>query len=234
MRKLLCTASLLSALFAVTALAEELPQVEIAPVVGAQFFRGINGPGFGEDQMLQNGVVLGGRAGALFGDRLRLELGFDFIPTMAVGIDRITYVLHPHFDASIDADTGWIRPYLGVGVGTIGFVDNEWVADGIGAGADDVEEVKPDVEFSGHIMVGARVYMGEIVDMLDDTIIRVDVRDILYAPRNGTVNYMQNVPGSLVAFNNLQCTLSFAWVFDAFGEGDEGDYYEGKSGFSYR
>jgi hypothetical protein len=47
----------------------------------------------------------------------------------------------------------------------------------------------------------------------------------MYAPRNGAVNYMMESPGALIAFHNLQCTVSFAWTFDAFGEGaGEGAY----------
>jgi len=235
MRKSLCTASLFSFLIAGGALAEEQPKLEIAPVLGAQFFRGINGPGFGEDQGLQNGAVLGAHGGALFGDQLRLGVGVEMVPTMAVGIDRLTYVLHPHFDLSIDASTGWIRPYIGVGVGLMGFVDNEWATTSVGELFGETKAgVNPDVEFSGEVLGGVRFYMGEMVDVLEDTVIRIDVRDIMYAPRNGTVNYVLAKPAQLVAFHNPQFTLSFAWIFDAFGEQETGDYYEGKGTFQFR
>lgn len=215
-----------SLLLSSLALAESKPQVEVAPVVGAQFFRGINGPGLGQDQAIQNGVILGARGGALFGDRLRLDLGLEFTPTMEVGADRLLYVLQPHIDGSVDLATGWIRPYVGVGAGVIGFLDNDWIGGSVTSLFGETNTGRnPDVEFTGAVLVGSRFYLGEMVDMLQGTALRLDLRDVLYAPRNGAVNYMMDAPGALIAFHNLQFTVSFAWTFDAFGKGaGEGAY----------
>jgi len=217
MRFILRAAALLSTLLTTIALAEPPPQVEVAPVLGAQFFRGFNGPGMGRDQTIQNGVIVGARGGALFADRLRLDVGLEFTPTVVVGADRLTYVLQPHLDGTVDLMTGWIRPYVGVGVGLVGFVDNQWLGDSIQFKSE-LTSRSPDVEFSGSLMTGVRVYMGELADMLEGTTLRLDVRDVLYAPRNIAVNYMNIQPGEFNAFHNLQFSLAFAWTFDAFGE----------------
>jgi hypothetical protein len=217
MRCALRAVALLSTLASTVALAEPPPQVEVAPVLGAQFFRGFNGPGLGRDQAIQNGVIVGARGGALFADRLRLDVGLEFTPTVIVGADRLTYVLQPHLDGTVDLLTGWIRPYAGLGVGLIGFIDNQWLGDSITFNPQ-LSAKSPDVEFAGAVMTGVRIYMGEIADVLEGTTLRLDVRDVIYAPRNIAVNYMNIQPGAFNAFHNLQCSLAFAWTFDAFGE----------------
>ncbi|MBN2360158.1 MAG: hypothetical protein JXR83_11970 [Deltaproteobacteria bacterium] len=222
MHCLLRALALISALLATAALAEPPPQVEVAPVLGAQFFRGLDGPGLGRDQTIQNGVIVGARGGALFADRLRLDVGLEFTPTVVVGADRLTYVLQPHLDGTVDLLTGWIRPYVGLGVGLIGFVDNQWLGDTI-TFQSGITAKKPDVEFSGAAAAGVRVYLGEIADMLEGTMLRLDVRDVIYAPRNIAVNYMNIQPGEFNAFHNLQLSLAFAWTFDAFGETPTGE-----------
>ena len=84
----------------------------------------------------------------------------------------------------------------------------------------------PDIEFTAALSLGSRFYLGEMVDMLDGTVVRIDVRDVFYAPRNGAVNYMLDRPGALTHFHNLQCSLAFAWLFDAFtAEAETGSYY---------
>ncbi len=203
------------------ALAQSKPKVEVAPVVGAQFFRGLTGPGVGLDQALQNGAILGAEANALFGDRLRLGLGLEYTPTVAVGVDQFKHVLQPHLDVSIDLLSGWIRPYAGVGVGVIGFIDNSWVGDSFAGKVS--QSPSPDVEFTGALLLGSRFFLGELSDTLEGTSLRLDLRDVFYAPRNGTVNYMMAQPGALTYFHNLQMSLAFAWNFDAFGEAASGD-----------
>lgn len=214
-------AALGSVMLSSLALAQSKPQVEVAPVVGVQFFRALTGPGLGLDQGLQNSAILGAEANALFGDRLRLGLGLEYTPTVAVGVDQFKHVLQPHLDASIDLMSGWIRPYAGVGVGVIGFIDNTWVGDSFAGKVS--ESASPDVEFSGSLMLGSRFFLGELSDALEGTSMRVDLRDVFYAPRNGTVNFMMAQPGALTHFHNLQMSLAFAWSFDAFGESDGGD-----------
>ncbi len=232
MRSLLRTASLLSILASSLAFAQAQPQIEVAPVVGAQFFRGFAGPGLGNDQGIQNGVVLGARGGALFADRMRLEIGLEYTPTVAVGIDRFTHILQPHADVSLDLTTGWIRPYVGLGIGLISFFDNDWVGGSVTSLFGETNTgVNPDVEFTGALALGSRFYLGELVDMLDGTVARIDVRDVMYAPRNQAVNYMMDSPGELIAFHNLQFSLSFAWVFDTFGETEAGGYYPEGGGY---
>jgi len=235
MRVFLRAATVLSFLFAVQALADSPPQVEVAPVLGGQFFRGFGESGPGNDQALQNNVVIGARGGAVFSNRVRLELGLDFTPTVVVGADKLTYVLQPHLDGSIDLTGGWIRPYVGLGVGLIGFVENDWVgATFASIGGEENAEANPDVEFSAAALAGVRLHMGEVIDFLDGAAIRLDVRDIFYAPRNNAVNYMNAVPGSLVTFHNLQFSLSFAWIFDAFGDTMAEDDYESDLPYTYQ
>lgn len=212
--------ALASMMLSSLALAQSKPQVEVAPVIGAQFFRGLAGPGLGLDQGLQNSAILGAEANALFGDHLRLGLGLEYTPTMAVGIDQFKHVLQPHLDASIDLMSGWIRPYVGVGVGLISFIDNTWVGDSFSGQAS--ESPNPDVEFSGALMFGSRFLLGELSDSLEGTSLRLDLRDVFYAPRNGTVNFMMEQPGALTHFHNLQMSLAFAWSFDAFGDSASG------------
>ncbi|MFH1810885.1 MAG: hypothetical protein ABIJ09_19245 [Pseudomonadota bacterium] len=227
MRLILQMSLAASLLLSSLALAVSKPQVEVAPVVGAQFFRGINGPGLGQDQALQNGIILGARGGALFADRLRLDIGLEFTPTMEVGLDRLNYVVQPHVDGSIDLATGWIRPYVGVSAGVIGFIDNEWVGGSLTSlFGEENKGRNPDVEFTGALLLGSRFYLGEMVDMLQGTVLRLDLRDVLYAPRNGAVNYMMESPGALIAFHNPQVTVSFAWTFDASGESTADGAYE--------
>lgn len=220
MRNLVLFSALMSMMLSVVAMAQVKPQVELAPVVGAQFFRGFAGPGMGLDQELQNSAILGLQGGALFGDRLRLGIGLEYTPTVAVGVDQFKHVFQPHLDASIDLLSGWIRPYVGVGVGVIGFIDNTWVGDSVAGQVSD--SPSPDVEFSGNLAAGSRFYLGALSEALDGTSLRLDLRDVFYAPRNGTVNYMIEQPGALTHFHNLQFSVAFAWTFDAFGEGAAG------------